>query len=402
MTERPTGCPVRHSDWDPREPETFDSPHVVYEQLRRTCPVPWSDAFGGFWAATTYKDVELVSRDRRFITSVQNVVPHVPRKQRRPPLHLDPPEHSKYREPINRVLARTKVRRLSAAFGEAARQQLRPLVEAGGGDFSGDFALPYAVHCFAIFLGVPVELATEIRQVGVEYSFAIQDMDDARIKTYSDALYEIAGRLIADRRAGDYDPETDLVASLLAALDDPANGLDPDLTLGTVRQTIVAGIGAPHAALGSAIVHLARDTELQARLRAEPTLLPRANEELLRLYAPYRVFARTATVDVQVGDRTIAQGEPITMIFPSANRDETVFERPHELDLERWPNKHISFGRGAHRCPGAPMARYEMREALSALLQMTSRFELAGEVEMFNWLEFGPKVTPLRVEAAQE
>ncbi|NJP97915.1 cytochrome P450 [Nonomuraea sp. FMUSA5-5] len=395
MTSSETG---RASDWDPTAPETFDSSHEVYTDLRRRCPVPWSDAFGGFWAATRYADVVRVARDSgTFSTAVQNVVPHVPRAQRRPPLHFDPPEHGVYRAPMDRVLRRAVVRRLEPAFAAAARELLEPLLARGGGDYAREFALPYAAQCFALFLGLPVEQVLEIRRIGVEYSFAIQEMDRARVMKASDELYAIALAIVEERRARPRDPDEDLVSSLLRASGDPARPIPYELVVATVRQTVVAGIGAPHAVLGSAAVHLSRDPDLQDRLRADPALLPAAIEELLRLYAPYRVFARTATRDVELGGRTVRAGEAITMIFPSANRDEAVFADADRLDLERRPNRHLAFGRGAHRCPGAAMARLELAAALGELLAGTSRVEPGGEVEMFNWLEFGPRSAPLHL-----
>ncbi|GAA3157504.1 cytochrome P450 [Nonomuraea salmonea] len=287
--------------------------------------------------------------------------------------------------------------RLEPAFAQAARELLEPLLARGGGDYAKEFALPYAAQCFAIFLGLPVEQVLEIRRIGVEYSFAIQEMDRARIMTASEELYAIARTIVADRRADPKDPDEDLVSSLLAASGDPERPIPPDLVVATVRQTVVAGIGAPHAVLGSAAVHLSRDPGLQDRLRADPALLPAAMEELLRLYAPYRVFARTALRDVELGGRTVRAGEPIAMIFPSANRDETVFDDADRLDLDRRPNRHLAFGRGPHRCPGAAMARMELAAALGELLAGTDRVEPDGEVEMFNWLEFGPKSAPLRL-----
>jgi cytochrome P450 len=392
-----SGCPTagRESDWDPTAPETFDSPHVLYEELRRTNPLPWSNEFGGFWAAMTFEDVETVAtRSDLFTTTVQNVVPHVPRKRPRPPLHVDPPQHALYRQPLDRVFRKRVLGRLREQFSASAQRLVEPIVETGQGDFSREVALPYAVECFAIFLGVPSEQVVRIREVGVEYSFAIQDMAMDRIGRASEELYVIAHELVAERVTNPLDPDLDMISSLLRASEqDP--GPAPDTIVDVVRQIIVAGVGAPHAALGSAVVHLAREPEVQSQLRNYPSLLPRAIEELLRLYAPYRVFARTARQDVTLAGETITAGEAVTMIFPSANRDEAVFERPHEFDMSRSPNNHLAFGRGTHRCPGAAMARMQMHEMIKVLLTGTSEFGLSGEVEMFNWLEFGPRSSPM-------
>ena len=85
------------------------------------------------------------------------------------------------------------------------------------------------------------------------------------------------------------------------------------------------------------------------------------------------------------------------MLFPSANRDTDVFERPDEFDIDRKPNKHLAFGRGAHKCVAAAMARLELRVTLEKLLARTGSFELDGEVQMASWLEFGPSSVPLRM-----
>ena len=147
--------------------------------------------------------------------------------------------------------------------------------------------------------------------------------------------------------------------------------------------------------MGSAVVHLARDQALQAQLRSDPTQIPAAVEEFLRMYSPYRVFSRTPVHDVELGGQHIRKDEPIAMIFPSANRDEEIFESPHEFRLNRNPNPHIAFGVGTHRCPAAPLARLELRVMLEELLAHTDTFRLDGDVTMMNWLEFGPSAVPL-------
>jgi cytochrome P450 len=395
--QTPTG---RTSDWDPRGPETFDSSHPAYTEMRDRCPVAWSDAFGGFWSVWKYDDIVRVTEDAEgFITSVQNTVPGIPRAEQRPPLHIDPPEHRLYRDPLNQVFRKSVASRLQPAFRRHAGELIDKMLEQGGGDFSREFALPYAAGCFAAMLDLPLELMLRTREIGVRYSFAIQDMDREGIRAASEELYVVAGEIFEQVKAEGRDPEVDMVASLLAKTRDPDESITERSVVSTIRQIIVAATGAPHAVLGSCAVHLARDAALQDRLRAEPGLLPAALEEFLRLYSPYRVFARTATRDVTIRDRVIKEGEAVALIFPSGNRDEERFTDPHSFRLDRRPNRHIAFGKGAHSCVAAPMARIELRVALEELLKRTARFELAGEVEMFNWLEFGPVSTPLSMAA---
>lgn len=388
----------RVSEWAPDREETFGSAHHDYAALRSDNPFPWSEEYGGFWAATTYEDITRIAQDdETFITSVQNVVPHVPRSSRRPPLHFDPPEHTAYRTAIDPVLRRSVVREHEAAFRASAERLVDDMLTSEVADAARDLAAPYAMDCFAAFLGVAPALTRHIREVGVRYSFAIQDMDNDIIAECSAELYRIAERVYADRLAAGADPARDLVASLNRAAEDPDNQITKRTAIATIRQMIVAGMGAPQAALGSLIVHLSRERELQDLLRASPDEIPAAVEELLRLHAPYRVFARTARSDVEMHGRLVREGEPIALIFPSANRDASVFDDPDQFVLRRANNSHLAFGRGAHKCPAATMGRLEMLIALRVLLERTETFEPAGDVVMMNWLEYGPRSVPIRL-----
>ena len=394
----------RPSEWSPALNEVFGSAHRDYAELRRNNPYPWSGDFGGFWSATTYEDITRITQDDElFITSVQNVVPHVPRSSRRPPLHFDPPEHTAYREAIDPVLRRTIVRAHEAAFRASAQELVRALLcKNDDADGIRDFAAPFVMDCFAAFLGVPSSLTRHIRDIGVRYSFAIQDMDEAIIGECSAELYRIAEQVYRDRLAAGADSARDLVSSLHEAVLNPENHITEKTAIATIRQMIVAGMGAPQAVLGSCLVHLAQDQALQQHLRSHPEDLPAAIEEFLRLHAPYRVFARTAKQDTVVHGRMVREGEPIALIFPSGNRDETVFPNPDEFVLRRPNNSHLAFGRGAHKCPAATMGRLELLIALEVFLEQTESFELSGDVVMMNWLEYGPRSVPLQLTGRQD
>jgi len=184
---------------------------------------------------------------------------------------------------------------------------------------------------------------------------------------------------------------------LLIARDDQGRPLPDELILGTLRQVLVVGIIAPSVTIGSFIVHLCRNPELQQQLRERTDLIPQAVEELLRLYTPYRGFARTAKKDVEIGGRKIAAGQPIALLYASANRDEDVFENASEFNLDRKRKEHLAFGRGPHQCIGAPMARLELRIALEELLASTSSFVLDGEIRPTRWPEYGALSVPVRL-----
>ena len=163
------------------------------------------------------------------------------------------------------------------------------------------------------------------------------------------------------------------------------------------RQCLVVAIIAPSILIGAIMNHLGADKALQGRLRADPSLIPAAIEEFVRLYTPYRGFARTASCPVELHGETIEPGNPITMTYAAANRDPAQFPEPGEFVLDR-PNiaSHLGFGRGRHRCVGMPLARMAMQVALRVLLERTTDFEVDGPLEYARMPEIGIISCPVK------
>ena len=172
--------------------------------------------------------------------------------------------------------------------------------------------------------------------------------------------------------------------------------LPDDMVIGTVRQVLVVGIVAPMVMVGSMALHLARHPDLHAQLHQNPGRMDAAVEEFLRLYTPYRGFARTPVADTTLGGCPIRAGEALALTYASANRDEAVFDQPHQFVMER-PNiaEHLAFGRGPHFCAGANLARLELRVALEELVMSTSAVQITGEVLYCPYPEIGPYRVPV-------
>ena len=390
-------------DFDPLVAETFDSPNAVYAELRARCPVAHSDTWGGFWALMKHAGVAAAAADwQTFITSKQNVVPKVAFTGRRPPLHLDPPEHTPYRRAIDRALGASRLAAIEPVIERHVAQLLDAYIAAGGGDFVEGFGSPLPALLFADWFQLSEAQTALLWRTAQDFVKAWEAFDVEAVSKTSEILYDLARDLIAERRVNPLDPEFDPVSSLLAATDADGNALPHEMLVGCVRQILVVGLVAPPVFLGSVAVHLARHPELADELRAKPDAIDAAVEEFLRLYTPYRGFARTSRSGVELGGRRIEPGEPIALAYASANRDEAVFEAPDEFRLNR-PNvrEHLAFGRGPHRCAGMAMARMEFRIALRELLARTTRIELADEVRMSGMPEVGPVYVPLNVEPAQ-
>ena len=386
------------NDFNPLAAETFTSAHAEFAEMRQKCPVAHSSEYNGFWALMKYKEVvDVLENPDNFITSVQNVVPKVAFTGRRPPLHLDPPEHTPYRNTINRFFTKTKIKSLEKDIRAITIDLLKPLIEKGGGEFCAEFTHKYPGYVFSKFFNVSEEIAFKIKSVTAIYNIALQEFNNDLVKSTSLELYDIAHSIIESRKINPFSPKDDLTAALLATKHE-GELLPEAMVLGCVRQMIVVGMIAPSVFLGTMLVHLAENQDIQEQLRQNPDQIDAAVEEYLRLYTPYRGFARTSKTDIEIGGRLIKKDEPIALVYASANRDEDVFPNPDEFILNR-PNisQHIAFGRGPHYCAGSPLARLMLTIVLGELLKMTNTISLSGEIKMTRWPEWGTLAVPFKV-----
>jgi cytochrome P450 len=182
--------------------------------------------------------------------------------------------------------------------------------------------------------------------------------------------------LVADRISR---PGHDLVSALLAARSDDGRKMSPEEVSAACYLIMTAGHETTTHLLGNALAILAERPELWARLRERRELIPSAVEEFLRFVSPAQGLSRTTTRDVELRGKRIPEGSAVHVLFASANRDEDVFERADEIDLERNPNRHLAFGFGVHFCLGSKLARLEARVALEELVGLLPAFELSSE-----------------------
>ena len=269
-------------DFDPLAPETFDSANADYARLRSECPVAHSDSWGGFWALMKHADVAEAAGDwKTFITSQQNVIPKVAFTGRRPPLHLDPPEHTPYRRALAPLFTERRIARLEPIIRTICRDLLAKMRDAGGGDVVADYGAHMPIATFAHWMNLSAAAVAELTAVGQRYNIAVQFADMDATKESSLVLYDMARAIVADRRANPMAEDEDATSALLAVRVD-GEPLPEELIVGTIRQVLVVGIIAPSVLLGSIAVHLSRDPALQSKLRADPSLVPAAVDEFLK------------------------------------------------------------------------------------------------------------------------
>jgi cytochrome P450 len=352
--------------FDHHAPDFAATNATIYADLRSRCPVAHSSTYGGFWLLARYDDVVRASRDSVTFASSGDVVVPVNDVGRLLPLHADPPDLDAYR----RILA--------PFFGPPAVKALEPFIERATDAAIDAFAARGTVELVAE-LAAPIPSMTTMELLG---------LDPAGWRTFAEPLHDASysrpgtatNRAAQERiRAFTRDivdavdariaaPRTDAISAILGATID-GRAVTRDEAIDLVRMVIFGGMDTVMAALGNVFARCANDPELWRRLRDDRGLLATAIDEFLRLDAPVQGFARVLTADATFGDVTIRRGERIFMLYASANRDEAAFGADAAaLDVERFPNRHLAFGIGGHRCLGATLARAEMRIVLDRLL----------------------------------
>jgi cytochrome P450 len=363
---------------------------AAYAETRSRCPVARVDGvLGGFWAVLGH---DLVVETALDTARFSNVVPFF--NTRRPPLECDPPEHRVYRRLLNPYFSRERMTALEDPLRRCAREMLCPLHDAGGGDYAESFSHPFPTRALCLLL----ELPDEDWRVINDWSRRVDEIGGQTPPgsperfAVGEELRPWMTALIEERRGS---PGDDVVSALVRG-DPELPPLDDEMVVGIVMMFISAGHNTTTSAIGNAVLRLARDEQLQSRLRVEPGSVPAFAEEVVRVDAPQQAMRRIATTDTELAGRAVAAGDFVWLVFGSANLDSGAFDQAAELDPERTPNRHVGFGRGIHQCIGAPLARLELRIALEELLSSTSSFTVDGDVVRSAWPRMGVERLPLR------
>ncbi len=354
-----------------------------YARLRDEAPMAWNDT-KGFWALSRWDDVMAVSTDPETFCSGRGIlVMEIGAGYDTPPtmMHTDPPEHTVYRKLVQPGFAPGRMRALEADVRRRAKLLVDEIEAGRAVDFVETVAVPFPLYIISALLGMPDE---DWRRF-YEWSEAVIPgatdwSEDKRAALQADMHDTLLATTVA-RRA---DPRDDLI-SVLAQVEIEGRRLsDAELAMFLV-QLLVAGNETTRNLVSGGLVALAERPEAWERLRGDRGLVPTAVEEMLRWTTPVVSFMRTATRDAELGGQAIREGDPVLLLYASANRDERQFgPTADRFDIGRDPNHHVAFGFGAHFCIGATLARIEARVLLEELLDRFEAVEPAGEVERSN------------------
>jgi len=398
-------------------PETYadeERLHARFTAMRHDAPVVWLEPPGypPFWAVTKHADIMDIERQHaRFVNEPRAVLQTLDREAIaraltggsanpvRSLVQMDDPDHRVYRAMTQSRFLASSLRKLEPAIRALATEFVDRMAAQGGAcDFVRDVAVWYPLRTIMTLLGVPREdepLMLKLTQelFGPEDpDMQRRDFDPKKIQVLLDfAAY--FNQLTEDRRRA---PRDDL-ASVIANAE--IDGLPiPEFERNSYYMIIAtAGHDTTSSSIAGGLLALLERPGEMARLRAQPDLLAKTADEMIRWTTPVKHFLRTATEGYTLRGRTIRAGDTLMLCYPSGNRDEEVFDAPFEFRVDRHPNPHLAFGFGAHLCLGRVLAKMEIEALFRELLARVDDIELAGTpARVQSQFVSGLKTLPIR------
>ncbi|WNG24372.1 cytochrome P450 [Cystobacter fuscus] len=353
------------------DPRVLEDPHARMRSLiLEAPPIFFSPYNGGHWFVTRKKAIVDITMNPEVYSSKS---PGEHSKEATGglsllPISVDPPQHTMYRTPLNQPLSAKSVAGLETAIRAMTHELIDKVLAAGRCDFLPDIAEPLPVTLFLKLAGMPTNRLAEFRELALQAASATVD-PETRAKTFK----QIAGILAETIKARQEKREDDLISRLLDANLDGRNPTFHEM-MGYSILLFLGGLDTVVNALCFGVRHLARDQELQAKLRADPSLIPGAIEELLRLYGIASI-PRHVTRDVVCHGVQFKQGDALLLLLPAANYDDAAFHNPEQFVIGR-TEQHMTFNTGPHRCVGLNLARLEMKVFYQEWLKRVPPFRL--------------------------
>lgn len=352
--------------FNPHSPEFRRNPYPFYATLRAHAPIYfWEE--GHTWFLTGWQVCNDLLRDNRFGNGPGGVSM----------LFQNPPDHTRLRGLVQKAFTPRRVAQLQSTIQRVTNELLDDIArKATGGepvDIVADLAYPLPVVVIAALMGIP---AADHQKFHMWSQALVDSLDfgggemigddtrDARISSAHSGFRAYFEELIAERRRS---PGDDLLSALIAA-EEAGDRLTSEELYLNARLLLVAGYETTVGLIGNGTLALLRNPEQLAALRAQPSLIANAVEELLRFDSPIQMVGRTALTTVAFHGQTIDVGQSVGIMVGAANHDPARFDQPEHLQLDRPNIQHLSFGGGIHYCLGAPLARLEGQIALQTLL----------------------------------
>jgi cytochrome P450 len=370
------------TDFDVYEPG-LATPVDVFQQrvadLAAKGPVVYSPAYGGHWVVTRYQEIHQVLTDPETFSSYPNNLVTPMDFGKFIPLELDPPDHTAYRQVLQPLFSPQRMKKLSDDIRAVVNDLIDGFAPKGHAEFVSEFAHELPARIFLALMDWPVEdapLFTEATDVVLfgKPGGTQEESDQARIA----AGLTVAGyfqKVIEERRNNPQGDATSTLINTEVQLPGGTRVLEDQELILMFYLLLMGGLHTVQGSLAWAIVHLVNNPDQRDLILADPTVIPKAVEEILRIEAAVAA-GRRATRDVELGGVSIAEGDQLLLMLCSANRDPDAFTQPGNFDITRSPNRHLSFGAGVHRCLGSHLGRIELTIALEELHRRIPDYQL--------------------------
>ncbi|MGG4383061.1 cytochrome P450 [Priestia megaterium] len=363
------------------------NPYDYYKKIRPHQPfakVKMLNDGNNTWMAFTYKAAEAVLKDKRFIKDMRTAFPDEMTDENLPPiarsmLFVDPPDHHRLRSLVQSGFTPKRIEKLRGRIEEIASEQAKLMRGKGTVDFIKAYAFPIPIRVICELLGIPSEDQLDFQR----WSNALVDINDD--SQYDEANMEFVAyleKLIEQKRVS---PEEDLMSYLIQA-EEGGDRLTVSELYGVVMLLIVAGHETTVNLISNGLLALLTHPEQLALLKADPSLVAQAIEELLRFNGPVEFSTdRWAKESFMFMGQQVEKGDHVIVSLASADHDPAVFAKPGTLDITREKSPHLAFGKGLHYCLGAPLARLEGEIAIRVLLEEYPNLTLAAELSELEW-----------------
>ena len=386
-------------------PSAYTDEKYFYEAcsvLRDQSPVHYveNERFNSFYAITRHSDVMSVeARNSIFINEPRPVLADKASDQRaaeqgnllRTLIHVDDPEHRALRGVTSDWFLPKSLQRLESRLESLSLASVNNMAALGSTcDFARDVAMPLPLNVILAILGLPESDYPRMLQLTQEL-FGSADEELQRGPSGQDLIAVVSDffayftELTHARRK---EPQDDLTSVIANAIIEG----QPLTDMQTISYYVIAataGHDTTSASMAGGMLALIENPDQLQLLKDKPELINSAVDEMIRWVTPVKHFMRTATEDALVGDTIIRAGESVLLSYPSANRDERVFDNPNKFDITRYPNKHLSFGFGIHHCLGAMLARMELKAFFAQLVPRLESIELKGQPALMKTIFVG-------------
>lgn len=354
--------------------------HDALTWMRANAPVYWD---GAVWGVSRYDDLKAVSKDAATFSNAGGIRPgFAPLPMM---IDMDDPAHVQRRKLVNKGFTPRRVRDSEPAVRRACREIVDGVIERGEADLVNDIAAHLPMIMIGDALGVRPEHRADLLRwsddmVKGQDAHATAEQLDAAATAFGE-YWAYATDVIADRRAN---PRDDLMSVLVHAEVDGDRLADDEIVYESLL-ILVGGDETTRHVISGGVHQLLLHPEQWELLRDQPAVRASAVEEMLRWVTPIKNMVRTATRDTVLGDQQVHEGDELMLLYPSANRDEAVFDDPFRFDVTRAPNEHVAFGFGPHFCLGNSLARLEILAMLDELLARLPGLALADPAADPHW-----------------